>query len=129
MALTLDTEWTAPDGELVHRAVFEPRANYYGVVFLFMSWEEPRLWNAPASGIKTAWDMTGMSERACILAACDDAQRLKARLVFEAETSAQVKRAAKLAGQTLSGFHRMPLGGLRENVQRVRASAGLYGYA
>jgi hypothetical protein len=125
----MDTQWTTPDGEQVHRADYEPRANRYGVVYLFMSGDEPRLWDVPAHGAKTGYDMSGKSQRACILAACELAQHVGARLVFEAETASETKRAIKLANRVLSGFTRVSLAGFRERVRRVRASEGLYGCA
>ena len=125
----MDTQWTTPDGEQVHRADYEPHANRYGVIYLFMSGDEPRLWDVPSYGAKTGYDMSSKSQRSCILAACELAQHVGARLVFEAETASEIKRATKLAGRILSGFDRVPLDGFREKVQRVHASEGLYGYA
>jgi hypothetical protein len=125
----MNTQWTTPDGERVHRADYEPPANRYGIIYLFMSGAEPRLWDVPAHGLKTGYDMSGKSQRSRILAACRLAQHVGARLVFEAETVSEIKRATKLADRILSGFHRVPLEGFREKVQRVRASEGLHGHA
>jgi hypothetical protein len=125
----MDTQWTTPDGERVHRADYEPHTNRYGVVYLFMSGDEPRLWDVPSYGAKTGYDMSSKSQRSCILAACELVQHVGARLVFEAETAAEIRRAIRLAGRVLSGFDRVPLGGLRETVQQLRASEGLYRYA